>query len=389
MEAFEIDAVALRAACARAKGKAASTEASDIVARLRVGERPDREALLALFLSPRVSTDTLLGIARALRPPGPHRIETFSPLYLSNECDAECAMCGMRRFNAELRRETADSKTVDDQLDILHRRGLRGVALLTGEYHHGPRRRAMLARTASALRSALTRGFTHVLINVGALEPEEHAQLLDGVPRASDGRVRPQITMCTFQETYDPRRYARFMGRNASNPRSDFIRRLRNLDRAADAGMWAANPGVLVGLNRDLGYELLALLDHARHLADRGMSVYVSVPRLRNASGAAHPAGASDDAFVRLVAMLAAGLPGASVVVSTRESPEMQRRLLPVIGVLTPGSPGVAPYTERGARFEVEASQFEVLDHRPIESILGEILAAGTTIDRYEPAPPA
>jgi hypothetical protein len=60
-----------------------------------------------------------------------------------------------------------------------------------------------------------------------------------------------------------------------------------------------------------------------------------------------------------------------------------------VIGVLTPGSPGVAPYTETGARFELEASQFEVLDHRPIEAILGEYLAAGATIDCYEPAPRA
>jgi 3-methyl-2-indolic acid synthase len=385
MEAFELDRAALRAARARAEGRAASTEVSDIVARLRVGERPEREALVALFLSRRVSTHALLEIARARRPPGPPRIETFSPLYLSNECDAECAMCGMRRTNLELRRETADSATVDAQLEILHRRGLRGVALLTGEYHHGPRRRAMLARTAAALRSALARGFTHVLINVGALEPEEHARLLDDLPRASDGRVAPQVTMCTFQETYDPDRYARFMGRSPANPRSDFLRRLRNLDRAADAGMWAANPGVLVGLNRDLGYEILALLEHAQHLAERGLTVYVSVPRLRKASGTAHATGASDDAFARLVAVLAIGLPEAKVVISTRESPEMQRRLLPVIGVLTPGSPGVAPYTETGARFEVEASQFEVLDHRPIEAILGEILAAGTLVDRYEP----
>ena len=60
-----------------------------------------------------------------------------------------------------------------------------------------------------------------------------------------------------------------------------------------------------------------------------------------------------------------------------------------MIGVLTPGSPGVAPYTELGARFEVEASQFEVLDHRPIEVILGGFLAQGATIDCYEPAVPA
>src|SRR5207247_744778 len=196
------------------------------------------------------------------------------------------------------------------QLDILHRRGLRAVALLTGEYHHGPYRRTMIARTAEALRAALARGFRHVLVNIGALDAPEYEPLLAGVPRRSAGR------------------------------------RLRR----------------------------------------RGMEVYVSLPRLRKASGTPYPAGVSDDLFSRVVAVLSMGLPEAKVVISTREPPAMQRRLLPVIGVLTPGSPGVAPYTETGARFELEASQFEVLDHRPIEAILGEILAAGATIDCYEPA---
>src|SRR2546422_10694681 len=107
---------------------------------------------------------------------------------------------------------------------------------------------------------------------------------------------------------------------------------------------------------------------------------------LFRASGTPYAAGVSDDLLCRLVAVLSLGLPEAKVVISTREPPAMQRRLLPVIGVLTPGSPGVAPYTETGARFELEASQFEVLDHRPIEAILGEILAAGATIDCYQPA---
>ena len=73
-------------------------------------------------------------------------------------------------------------------------------------------------------------------------------------------------------------------------------------------------------------------------------------------------------------------------MISTREDPEIQRRLLPVLGVLTAGSPGVAPYTEANARFEVEASQFEVADRRPFEEILGECLVAGATIDGYEPS---
>jgi len=195
--------------------------------------------------------------------------------------------------------------------------------------------------------------------------------------------------MCTFQETYDPRVYARFMGDNPENPRSDFARRLTNFDRACDAGMWAANPGVLLGLNPDVAYELLALLAHVHHLRRRDMIVYVSLPRLRRATGTPRPAGIDDDMLCRVVACLTLAAPDARVVISTREPPAIQRRLLPVITVLTPGSPGVAPYTETGARFDLEASQFEVLDHRPIEAILGEMLAAGATIDCYEPAPGA
>jgi hypothetical protein len=150
--------------------------------------------------------------------------------------------------------------------------------------------------------------------------------------------------------------------------------------------MLSANPGVLVGLNPDLAYEMLALLSHVHHLSGLGLKVYVSLPRLRKASGAEHTAGVGDDDFSRLVAVLSAGLPDAKMVISTRERPEIQRRLLPVIGVLTPGSPGVAPYTQDGARFDVEASQFEVADLRPFEEILGECIAAGARIDGYQPA---
>jgi 3-methyl-2-indolic acid synthase len=342
--------------------------------------------LAALFLASDVATDALLAHARARRPAGGPRLETFSPLYLTNECDAECKMCGMRGTNGALARETADEDVAERQLDLLHRRGLRGVALLTGEYRHGTRRRRMLARTKAALGAALERGYQHVLINVGSLEDDEYRTLLDGVPRDADGRVQPRVTMCTFQETYDPAVYARFMGYTPDNPRSDFVRRLTNFDRACEAGMWVVNPGVLLGLNTDVAWELLALLAHVRHLQARGLGVYVSLPRLRKASGATYDEGVSDDELARLVAVLSFGAPDAKVVISTREPPHVQRRLLPVIGVLTPGSPGVAPYTETGARFDLEASQFEVLDHRPIETILGEYVAAGATIACWEPA---
>src|SRR5262249_59593627 len=124
----------------------------------------------------------------------------------------------------------------------------------------------------------------------GSLDAPEYDGLLDGVARTGDGRVAPRVTMCTFQETYQPAVYARFMGTDPQNPRSDYARRLLNFDRACDAGMWLANPGVLLGLNPDVAWELLALLAHARHLEARGMEGYVSLPRLPPASGTPPPA---------------------------------------------------------------------------------------------------
>ncbi|HIF98658.1 MAG TPA: hypothetical protein EYQ54_16830 [Myxococcales bacterium] len=386
MEAFRIDPNALQGLRDIALQEAAKGGGAQRIERLLGGETLRDEELVAVFLDREVATERLLELSEELRATDSLQIETFCPLYISNECDAECLMCGMRRFNEAMARETADDTVVKRQLDILSNRGIRGVALLTGEYRHGSMRREMLARTASATRGALERGFTHVLINVGSIEDTEYPDLLEGLPLRGDGAISPHVTMCTFQESYDPTVYRKFMGSAPQNPRADFERRVQNFDRAARAGMLSANPGVLVGLNPDLAYEMLALLSHVHHLSGLGLKVYVSLPRLRKASGAEHTAGVGDDDFCRLVAVLSAGLPDAKIVISTRERPEIQRRLLPVIGVLTAGSPGVAPYSQDGARFDVEASQFEVADLRPFEEILGECIAAGARIDGYQPA---
>jgi 2-iminoacetate synthase len=388
MHDFVLNQTQLKTSRDAAAKRAAEGSGPSLAAQLRRGRELDDESLAALYLAEDVSTEDLLKLATDLRAAGGPQIETFSPLYITNRCDAECLMCGMRSANTNLERATADPQTIEEQLDTLHRRGLRGVAILTGEYRHGPLRREMLARTAEATKAALDRGFTHVLINVGSIEEGEFDDLLSGVPRREDGKLSPHITMCTFQEAYEPRVYGKFMGKTPENPRSDYARRLANFDRAADAGMRSANPGVLLGLNRDVAFELLALLAHVRHLLKRGLQVYISLPRLQKASGAEHHAGVTDDELARIVAVLSAGVPEAKVVISTRERPEIQHRLLPVIGVLTAGSPGVAPYSAADAAFEVEASQFEVSDHRPIEVILGECLEAGAVIDCYEPTSP-
>src|SRR5439155_21000776 len=156
---FGLEVGEVGAARSRATALAESTVAGDLVGRVKAGDRLGDEELAALFLSPHVTTADLLALARGRRPAGGPRIETFSPLYLTNECDAECLMCGMRRPNDDLVRETADAATAELQLDILFRRGVRAVALLTGEYHHGPLRRAMIPRASAVPRAARARGF--------------------------------------------------------------------------------------------------------------------------------------------------------------------------------------------------------------------------------------
>jgi hypothetical protein len=175
------------------------------------------------------------------------------------------------------------------------------------------------------------------------------------------------------------------MGTDADNPRANFQRRLTNFDRAYRAGMRIANPGILVGLNVDVAYELAAFSLHTRHLLAQGMDVYLSVPRLRKVAGSASQRGLDDVGFIRLVALLSLALPSGKIVITTREDTTIQHKLAPIVTVISAGSAAVAPYTDNGARFPLHTSQFEVIDQRPFEQILAEHRRPGQTIEYFQP----
>ena len=381
---FQLDAEGVHALLADAEQRSKTAAVDAVLERARAGDGLEPADMALLWAAPQLSTDDVYRLACAARQARPARLETFSPLYLTNTCDAECRMCGMRRDNRALVRDTATAETVEEQLQILRQRGMHAVALLTGEYR-SDRRDWALAFVNRALRRTQALGFRHVLINAGSFDAAELEVLLDGVPRRADGAVAPKLTMCTFQETYSRPHYGKFMGDDRENPRADYDRRLANFDRGRRAGLRVANPGILVGLNPDLGFELLALALHARHLQAHGMEVYLSVPRLRQIAGSHDQRGADDDAFVRLVSVLSAGLPSCKIVLTTREPAYIQQRLVPIVTVLSAGSAAVTPYTGDGARFPLETSQFEVIDQRPFEQILGEWRVPGG-IENFEPS---
>jgi len=381
MPDFQIDASTHEERLHNARAGATETAGQRLLAGHRDGISLDPYDLATVWFST-LDTEAIYAAALARHGSAAPRLETFSPLYMTNTCDAECRMCGMRRNNRALKRETADPTDVEQQLRILSRRGMHAVALLTGEYRAANRPWA-LQYVNRALRATQALGFGHVLINVGSIDRDEFDTLLAGIARRPDGSVRPKLTMCTFQETYAPHVYRKFMGTDADNPRADFERRVTNFDRAFRAGMRVANPGILVGLNPDLAYEMTALALHARHLGALGMEVYLSVPRLRQIAGGCSQGGVSDDDFIRLVSLLSLGLPTSKIVITTRENPAIQHKLAPIVTVISAGSAAVAPYTETGARFPLDHSQFEVIDQRPFEDVLREHVPPGGVIENF------
>jgi 2-iminoacetate synthase ThiH len=381
MDDFRLDEDAVRSLLARA-ARASAGEIDDALAAARGGTRLDAAAIATLWYARTVTTDTLASVAVAARGARTAKLETFSPLYMTNTCDAACRMCGMRRDNDALVRETADLATVETQLDTLLNRGMQAVALLTGEYA-AERRPWAMRYVNAALQATERRGFHHVLVNVGSIDDDELPVLLDGITRRTDGALARKVTMCTFQETYDRTTYAKFMGRDTANPRSDYDRRLTNFDRARRAGFRVANPGVLLGLSPDVAFEMVAAMLHVEHLLAAGMEVYLSTPRLRRVAGGGAGRGVGDDEFVRLLALFALARPDAKLVLTTREPRDIQQRVAPLVSVLSAGSSAVAPYTGDGARFPLEASQFEVIDQRPFEAILQEHLDAGVAIENF------
>lgn len=383
MRDFQLDAPELTEMLRHAQQRATAADIHAMLERARAGAGLEPEDAAALWFSP-LDTQTLYASARAARRHRPAPLETFSPLYLTNTCDATCHMCGMRRDNEALERDTAELGQTEEQLRILQSRGMRAVALLTGEYRAARRTWAM-RYVNQALRAALGMRFSHVLLNVGGIDAPEFDRLLEGLERDADGRVKPQVTLSNFQETYCRQHYTKFMGSEPDNPRADFDRRLAGFDRAHRAGLRSANPGILLGLNRDLGWELTGFALHAKHLRSRGMQVYLSVPRLRQIAGKHDQRGASDEEFVRIVSILSMSLPDCKIVITTREPVSMQRKLVPIVTVLSAGSSAVAPYTATSAAYRIETSQFRVVDQRPFEEILREHIPAGGVIENFQP----
>jgi len=291
-------------------------------------------------------------------------IQIYTPMYLSNFCENQCAYCG---FNAKNRmpRKTLTLAEVEKEAAFIASTGIEHLLILTGD----SRAKSPPAYIKECLR-VLKKHFSSISAEIYALTEEEYADLA----RAGiDG-------LTLYQETYDEAVYDRV---HRSGPKKNFRFRLDAPERAARAGMRGVNIGALLGLS-DWRKEIFLMGLHAQYLQDRygEAEVGASLPRLRPHAGEFKEiTEVSDKHAAQILMALRIFLPRLGIALSTRESAAFRENLLPLgITRMSAGSTTrVGGHTLGSAEGE-NTPQFEISDPRDVEA-----MKAMLTLKGYQP----
>jgi len=298
------------------------------------------------------------------------RLVLFAPIYTGNACVNNCVYCGFRRDNKGLKRKVLTMDEIEQETLQLLRMGHKRALLICGE---SPRNDAdyMVEAIRRTYAAKDEKGSTIRRINVelAPMSVEDFAKL----------KAERIGTYVCFQETYDPVEYAKF--HPAGTPKGDYLYRLTCMDRAMEGGINDVGLGVLFGLV-DYRFEILAIMEHARHLEeDYGCGPHtVSFPRIEPAEGTPfslpenipHPV--ADKDFMKIISIIRIAMPYTGIIISTRERPEMRDRLVKYgvsqISAASETNPGGYEENNTGA-------QFTLGDHRSLDEVISMMIDGG------------
>ena len=299
------------------------------------------------------------------------RLVLFAPIYTGNACVNNCVYCGFRRDNKTLKRKILSLDEIENETLQLLRMGHKRALLICGE---SPRNDAnyMVEAIRRTYAAKDEKGSTIRRINVelAPMSVEDFAKL----------KAEKIGTYVCFQETYDPIEYAKF--HPAGTPKADYLYRLTCMDRAMEGGIDDVGLGVLFGLV-DYRFEILAIMEHARHLEeDYGCGPHtVSFPRIEPAEGTPfslpenipHPV--ADKDFMKIIAIIRIAMPYTGIIISTRERPEMRDQLVKYgvsqISAASETNPG--GYEENANT----GAQFTLGDHRSLDEVISMMIDGG------------
>ncbi|MBN2414872.1 [FeFe] hydrogenase H-cluster radical SAM maturase HydG [bacterium] len=319
----------------------------------------DPEVLEKLYETARYIKETIYG----------RRLVLFAPLYVSNLCANECLYCAFRARNKAVHRRSLTQEEIRNETRILVEQGHKRVLLVSGEAYPREGFDYILKAVDTVYATKSGPGeIRRVNVNVAPLTDEEFRRL----------KAAEIGTYQIFQETYHWDTYHRV---HVAGKKRDYNWRITALDRAMNAGIDDVGIGVLYGLH-DWKFETLALFQHIKHLETTfGVGPHtISVPRLEPATGSdmasAPPHEVSDDDFRKIIAIMRVAVPYTGIILSTRETVAMRRESFALgVSQISAGSrtnPG--GYAEDR---DVEASQFSLGDHRPLDEVIRDVASMG------------
>ena len=339
-------------------------------ARLRKG-LSHREAMVLLDCDIPEKNEEIYALAKQIKQDFyGNRIVMFAPLYLSNYCVNGCVYCPYHAKNRTIPRKKLSQEEIRREVIALQDMGHKRLALEAGE---DPRNNPIdyileSIRTIYSIHHK-NGAIRRVNVNIAATTVENYRLLKE----AGIG------TYILFQETYSKEHYEAL---HPTGPKSNYAYHTEAMDRAMEGGIDDVGIGVLFGLNT-YRYDFVGLLMHAEHLeATFGVGPHtISVPRICPADDIStedFPDAISDEMFCRIVAVTRIAVPYTGMIISTRESEAVRRRVLELgVSQISGGSrTSVGGYAVPEAK-EEDSSQFDVSDRRTLDEVVSWLLDLG------------
>lgn len=330
-----------------------------------------RDASVLLACESREVTERIAALAKQIKQDFyGNRIVMFAPLYLSNYCINGCVYCPYHIKNRHIARKKLTQEEIVKEVVALQDMGHKRLALEAGEDPVNNPIEYILECIKTIYGIKHKNGaIRRVNVNIAATTVDEYRML----KKAGIG------TYILFQETYNKKNYEEL---HPYGPKSNYAYHTEAMDRAMEGGIDDVGLGVLFGLS-GYRYEFAGLLMHAEHLeAVHGVGPHtISVPRVKRADDIdpdVFDDGIDDETFARIVALIRIAVPYTGMIISTRESEEVRRK---VLGLGISQISG-ASRTSVGGYYEPEpedknSEQFDVSDNRTLDEVVKWLMELG------------
>ena len=299
------------------------------------------------------------------------RIVLFAPLYVGNLCTNNCAYCGFKASNKEMKRTTITGQDLIEQVEQLEDNGHKRLILVFGEH---PKYDAKFIADSVRTVYKVKKGNGEIRrVNINAAPFD-----VDGFKIVKEAGIG---TYQIFQETYHPETYKKV---HPSGKKRDFDWRLTSLDRAQDALIDDVGIGALFGLY-DWRFEVMGLLRHVNHFE----AVYnvgphtISFPRIQNAHSLDIDQSylVGDEDFTKLVAILRLAVPYTGMILTAREPASIRNEIFEFGVSQIDGGTNIQMkgYTPGHEEQHLDEEQFVINDDRSLDEVIAELISRGLT----------